>query len=166
MNSETQNQKVKSCNACKRSLPIHYFGIRKFSEDGYNHTCKDCRNFRRRLAYREPANNDDPCFPLNDHNRKFLWTISGSKRKVELIGLQLTSLEGFEVLFEFDYPNIYKITLRMYHSTYTHMHGGTMDEFIHFATLLMERFHIRLFHPKDSNALSNWGMIKSHRVQF
>lgn len=166
MNSETQFQKVKSCNACKRTLPIHFFGIRKFSKDGYNPTCKDCRNFRRRQAYKTPDNSDDPCYPLNEHNKKFLWTISESKRKVELLGLQLNSLEAFEVLYEFHHPQIFKITLKMYSSSYTHIHGGTKDEFIAFALLLMDRFNIRLFHPDDSIALSNWGMIKNHRVQF
>lgn len=162
MNSESPLIKLKTCNACKRQLPHSYFGLRKYSVDGYNPCCKDCRNFRKRRAYRSPNDSLEPILPLADHNRHFLWTLS-SKNEY-LIGLDLKSLQSATVTFKLERHNQFFLSVKLANGNqYTHMHLGEQSEFIAFAISLLDRLSIRLFHPQDTVALSNWGLLpRSH----
>lgn len=161
MNSESLPiPKVKSCNSCKRKLPTHYFGLRKYSVDGYNPCCKECRNFRRRKAYSSPNDTDEPILPLNDHNRHFLWSLNTAPRVEILIGLEVATLQPTKATLQRKSKDLFSLTIEYSNgSSRTHVHGGTFTEFIDFAILLLERCGIRLFHPADHIALSNWGLI-------
>ncbi len=159
MNSESPQTKVKSCNSCRRSLPTFYFGLRKFSQDGYNPCCKECRNFRRRRAYQSPNDSSDAILPLNEHNRHFLWTLPDSTTKAILIGLDLKTLKPAEVFFQRKREREFYLTINITSGAqYTHVHGGLKDSFIDFVLPLLIRLNIRLFHPSDSVVLSNWGL--------
>lgn len=49
----------KQCTKCNKILPIEAFGINKANKDGYNHTCKSCKNAYAaimRNKYREAIN--------------------------------------------------------------------------------------------------------------
>lgn len=161
MNNESLTQKFKSCNACKRLLPTNFFGIRKFSADGYNPCCKDCRNFRRRMAYQSPSESTDPILPLNEHNRHFMWSLLDSSTHEILTGLDLKNLEAVKVAFRKNNMNIFFLTVTMNdNSEYTHIHGGQKASFIDFVLPLLMRLQIRLFHSMDAIALTNWGLSK------
>ncbi len=167
MNSESQTQKVKSCNSCKRTLPVYFFGIRKFSNDGYNPCCKECRNFRRRKAYQSPSDSSDPILPLNTHNTHFLWSIPDSTINDNFIGLELSSLLAADVTFKHRKNKGFWITVKIPNGPhYILIHFSEKTEFISFAIQLLERLKLRLFHPADLNALKNWGFSKEQLQNY
>lgn len=161
MNSESHTQKVKSCNSCRRSLPTFYFGLRKFSQDGYNPCCKECRNFRRRRAYQSPNDSSDAILPLNEHNRLFLLSLPDSTSKAILIGLDLVTLKPAHVFFKKNCRDQFRLSVKITDGAeYIHIHGGLKDDFIDFVLPTLARLNIRLFHPEDSTTLFNWGFSK------
>jgi hypothetical protein len=163
VNSESlPSIKVKSCNSCRRTLPTHYFGLRKYSDDGYNPCCKECRNFRRRRAYRFPNDIDEPIFPLNEHNHRFLWSLNKNPRVEFLVGLEVSTLQSTKVKLDRNSRDYFSLTVQYQSgSSRTHIHGGDFSEFVEFAILLLERCGVRLFHPEDHIALNNWGLNRA-----
>ena len=159
MSSESPTQKVKSCNSCRRSLPLYYFGLRKFSADGYNPCCKECRNFRRRKAYQNPPDQTDSILPLTEHNRHFLWRLPESIRHEFFVGLDLKILKTIAVTYIKKSQNDFSLTVQMPDGTrHTQFHVGEKSSFIDFTLPLLNRLQIRLFHPGDAIALTNWGL--------
>ena len=97
--------------------------------------------------------------PLNDHNRHFLWALPDSIKKEDLLGLELASLKAVRVLYFSKRRDMFSLTAKMPNGAeYTHLHGGTKETFIDFVLPMLNRLQIRLFHPADSVALSNWGL--------
>lgn len=156
MNSETSTIKVKSCNSCKRSLPFNYFGIRKFSADGYNPCCKDCRSFRRRVVKNDNA---EQTFPLNEHNRRFLLKLNKKGNWIELVGLNLKTLKPLKILYKQTCrDDIFYIKIKTTKKDgHTLVHYGTKEDFLELVLPSLLRLNIRLFFPQDRNTLINWG---------
>lgn len=141
---------------------MNYFGLRKYSTDGFNPCCKDCRNFRRRKAYQDPHDLMDPIYPINEHNRHFLWSLSDSIKKESLVGLDLQTLKPVSVIFRRNGPKEFHLTIKVIDGAeYIYIHGGPKEGFIDFVLPLLLRLQIRLFHPADSIALSNWGLSQT-----
>jgi hypothetical protein len=44
----------KRCSKCKEKKDLSFFGVKKHSNDGYNHYCKKCENERGRIKYTVP----------------------------------------------------------------------------------------------------------------
>lgn len=74
---ETQTQK-KKCSQCLHSLPIHCFGVNSSSSDGYNYTCKSCRNIKRKYHYKKDSI-DLNQLPQKFRNKEILEKIAGDK---------------------------------------------------------------------------------------
>lgn len=74
---ETQTQK-KKCSQCLLKLPIHSFGVNSSSSDGYNYTCKSCRNIKRRYHYKKNSI-DLNQLPQKFRNKEILKKIDGDK---------------------------------------------------------------------------------------
>lgn len=89
-----------------------------------------------------------------------MWSLSDSSTREKLIGLDLKNLEAVKVTFRKN-ANIFFLTVTMSDgSEYTHIHGGQKASFIDFVLPLLMRLQVRLFHPMDTIALSNWGLSK------
>jgi|GEM_PF-4925459 len=129
---------------------------------------KECRNFRRRRAYQNPTDSDDPILPLNEHNRHFLLSVLGSKSKETLIDIDLKTLKPAEVLYKRERKNILHLTLKVPGGAeYDHIHRGLKEDFIDFVLPLLSRLQIRLFHPADSNALKGIRWLgTTHNIEF
>ena len=64
-----QKLKTKTCNKCKRTLPIQSYYFHKGStKDGFKNTCKECRGFKfGQTKYQKPR-----CFFWTDEKNKLL----------------------------------------------------------------------------------------------
>lgn len=87
MNNQLQSQILKKCNSCKRSLHVCYFGICPKTKDGFNPTCRGCRNYRRRRDYHKAAFNEELIWPLRDNNSLMLCRRLGEASEVQLPAL-------------------------------------------------------------------------------
>ncbi|MGE3759861.1 MAG: hypothetical protein AB7H97_18995, partial [Pseudobdellovibrionaceae bacterium] len=96
---------------------------------------------------------------LNQHNRHFLWSLNTSPRLESLVGLEVATLQPTKAKLERKAKDLFSFTVEYQNGcSRTHVHGGTFSEFVEFVILLLERCGIRLFHPADHTALSNWGL--------
>lgn len=144
-----------------RKLPIHYFGVRRFSKDGYNPCCKECRSFRRKRNHKNSDALAHPIFPLNEHNQTFLARVLASTTKGIFLGLDLQTLNPIQVFFNINEADEFSLTIQIENSaTYTHSYQGKKDGFFAFVLPTLSRLKIRLFHSTDFNSLSNWGHSK------
>ena len=75
---ETQTQK-KKCSQCQYDLPIYSFGLNCSSSDGYNYTCKTCRNTKRKYDYKK-SSVDLNQLPQKFRNKEILKTINGDTK--------------------------------------------------------------------------------------
>lgn len=73
---KTQTQ-IKKCSQCQNGLPIYSFGIDCSSSDGYNSTCRTCRNIKRRYSYKK-CSIDLNQLPQKFRNSEILKKISGN----------------------------------------------------------------------------------------
>ena len=103
MEYESQSQKSKTCQTCRRRLPIYYFGILQSSSDCYNYTCKECRNYRRRQAYKK-TEDFEYIPPLRDHNEMIFNLIESGQLPSPVSSILLPSREKIEVKIERSLP--------------------------------------------------------------
>lgn len=155
MNSESPHTKVKSCYSCKRRLPIYYFGIRKYSHDGYNPCCKECRNFKRNSR-------GDHCrdiTPLNLNNFKLI-TFTLNKGSGDLIGLNLQTFQRSTVKFS-KIESEFHIQIKHNESDSIYLKfEGTKKIYIDKCLSTLNKQNLRLFTSDDIYGLSNWGYQK------
>lgn len=152
MNSESPKTKVKSCNSCKRRLPIYYFGIRKYSKDGYNPCCKECRNFKRSSCGEQSRD----IIPLNSNNLKLI-TFTLNKGSGDLIGLNLQTLQLSTVKFS-KIESEYHIQIQYNESDSIYLKfDGTKKIYIDIFISTLNKQNLRLFESDDIYGLSNWG---------
>lgn len=97
VNNESQSQveRTKVCNSCKRSLPRESYGILRSSSSGFNPTCFECRRYLRNQSYHKGKFEGD-VFPLMAHNKKLLKTYAG--RPDELYALNLVNNEHIRIV--------------------------------------------------------------------
>lgn len=89
-----------------------------------------------------------------------MWTLPDEIKKETLIGLELKTLEPAHVIYQKKNRNVYWLTVYIANGAgYTHVHTGDKAGFIDFVLPLLNRLQVRLFHPKDAIALSNWGLV-------
>lgn len=69
-------ENTKRCSSCKIIKPLDEFHKRKNGENGYDHECKKCGNFRHRVLY---ANKNK--FDLNDSDVQYSQFILDSKNE-------------------------------------------------------------------------------------
>lgn len=74
---ETQTQK-KKFSQCFSNLPIHSFGVNTSSSDGYNYTCKSCRNIKRKYHYKRDSINLNQ-LPQKFRNKEILKKVDGDE---------------------------------------------------------------------------------------
>lgn len=99
MEQQSQSQKSKVCQTCRRELPVNYFGILKSSSDCYNYTCKECRNYRRRQAYKK-TEDFEYIPPLRDHNDMILNLIQTNQLLTPVKSIMQPSGEKIDVTIE------------------------------------------------------------------
>lgn len=75
-----------------------------------------------------------------------------------LVGLDLKSLKPAHVSYKMKGRNEFHLIVEINGAKYIHVHGGEKSTFIEFVLPLLSRLQVRLFHPQDAIALSNWGL--------
>ncbi|MES2803626.1 MAG: hypothetical protein V4654_14125 [Bdellovibrionota bacterium] len=159
MNSESPNQKVKSCNSCKRSLPLNYYGVRQSSNDGYSPCCKDCRNFRRRLSYNAETSTEPAILPLSEHNKAFIEQLNIAPKLIDFVGIDLTTLEMVSVEQKRKSNGVIYFTIKYKNgSSRGLMFQGTHIDYIVLVVKILHIYNIRLFYPWDFISMTNWGL--------
>ena len=92
---------MKECNLCFESLPDNCFGLNKRTKDGFNNSCKECRNQLKRYQYQPLA--DHPLIrPLSLNNRLTLEKAFACANK-QLITIPCNDDHSLELEFS-NYP--------------------------------------------------------------
>jgi hypothetical protein len=158
---QTQSQILRECNSCRRVLCTSSFGLSRRTKGGYNCTCKDCRNYRRRKSYSGDTTN---VLPLNENNKAILNLVLQSRSKIEIPCLDLANNVRMLFIVEPIYGAV-RFEIRASPEKSSNVfYTGYVDLFVDIASRFLNLRKVRLF--KDSNLLLEWQFNPENNFQL
>lgn len=158
MSIESQSQNLKTCNSCKRNLHLSYFGFSRKNTDGYCPTCKECRNYRRRIAYNNTFENEQFVMPLNDNNKHVLTDAFKTQTDTDIQALQLCSNAHIIVKVKSDPTGmiVFEILDSQMNYKDTYIINASEKRIIDLFLAILNLKCIRLFPVEEPIAIYEW----------
>lgn len=158
MSIQSQSQNLKTCNSCKRNLHLSYFGFSRKNLDGYCPTCKECRNYRRRIAYNNTFSNELFVMPLNENNKYILNDVFKVQNDRDIQALQLSSNTAIVVKVKNDPTGviIFEILDPQTKNKDTYMINSSEKRVIELFSVILNLKCIRLFPVEQPIAIYEW----------